>query len=150
MAIIAASRSSLGAIPVAAIAACYTTAQWISALEQTFKPSLEAVAIAVIIWSLVNAPRSAIGRVLESRPVVFVGVISYSLYLWQQLFLNPHPTHQIPTWWVGVMLSFATAVASYYVIERPFLSLKGRVAPKKAQQSAKSVKPARSAAVVTL
>src|SRR5256885_3827551 len=31
---------------------------------------------------------SAVGRLLNLRPMAFVGVLSYSLYLWQQPFLN--------------------------------------------------------------
>jgi peptidoglycan/LPS O-acetylase OafA/YrhL len=134
-------------ISAAAIATSYTAAQWISALEQTFKPSIEAAGIGVIIWSMVNAPKSRLGRVLEARPMVFVGVVSYSLYLWQQLFLNPHPTHWAPSWPVGLGLAFAAAVISYYVIERPFLRLKARMAPKPSP-SGKHVESVRPPAVV--
>ena len=141
-----AQRYTLAA--VGAIAASYVVALWITAFQQTLKPSAEAVGIAIIIWALVNAPKSAIGRMLEMRPVVFVGMVSYSLYLWQQLFLNPHPTHWVPTWPVGVTLSFAAAVASYYIIERPFLRLKARVVPKALQPSATPAESARPAAVM--
>jgi peptidoglycan/LPS O-acetylase OafA/YrhL len=141
-----AQRYTLAAVGV--IAASYVVALWITAFQQTLKPSVEAVGIAIIIWALVNAPTSTIGRMLEARPVVFVGMVSYSLYLWQQLFLNPHPTHWVPAWPIGVSLSFAAAVASYYIIERPFLRLKARVVPKAMQPSATPAESARPAAVM--
>ena len=90
-----------------------------------------------------------IGRVLESRPFIFVGLMSYSLYLWQQLFLNPHPTHWVPSWPVGVTLSFSATI-SYYVIERPFLRLKARAVPKALQPSARPAESAHPAAVMNV
>lgn len=135
---------------VAAITACYIAAQWISALDQTFKPSIEAAGLGIIIWGVVHAPKSMIGRVLESRPFIFVGLISYSLYLWQQLFLNPHPTHWVPWWPVGVTLSFIVATISYYVIERPFLRLKARAVPKAFQPSVTPPESPHPAAVVNV
>ena len=40
-----------------------------------------------IDWCL-RFPHGWVGRILNSRPFVFVGVLSYSLYLWQQPFLR--------------------------------------------------------------
>ena len=60
-------------------------------------------------------------QALGWRPLAFVGTISYGLYLWHFLFI-----------WSGlpaivvVAASFAAAIASYYVVERPFLRLKDR------------------------
>lgn len=43
---------------------------------------LVAVLSAVVIASVLRAPRSTLGRILSWRPVVAVGVVSYGLYLW--------------------------------------------------------------------
>jgi peptidoglycan/LPS O-acetylase OafA/YrhL len=71
-------------------------------------------------WCVTNHEGRA-GRVLNSRPFVFVGVTSYSLYLWQQPFLNP-------SWNVHVFLKLilvtAAALGSYYLIEKPALRLR--------------------------
>jgi peptidoglycan/LPS O-acetylase OafA/YrhL len=60
---------------------------------------------------------------LNNRVTGFLGVLSYSLYLWQQPFLNRN-SHQ---WWtafpLNLLLAFACAVASYYLVERPFLGM---------------------------
>ena len=45
------------------------------------------VAIALLIARYVQCSDLPAGRVLNSKPFVAVGVASYSLYLWQQLFL---------------------------------------------------------------
>ena len=65
---------------------------------------------------------------LNSRPMVLLGTLSYSLYLWQQVFLDRDAGHA----WVGfplnVLLAIAVACASYYLLERPLLDLRRRLA----------------------
>jgi peptidoglycan/LPS O-acetylase OafA/YrhL len=53
-------------------------------------PSFESVLIAVMIASTSLAPSSVVGRLLEYQHLKFLGVISYSLYVWQELFLVLH------------------------------------------------------------
>jgi len=60
--------------------------------------------------------------ILNVRPVVWLGKISYSLYLWQQLFVygtQPRPGYM-------VMLVLGLASASYYFVEQPMLRLRER------------------------
>jgi peptidoglycan/LPS O-acetylase OafA/YrhL len=59
---------------------------------------------------------------LNARPMVWLGQISYSLYLWQQLFV--FGTHGRP--WYGVIAAVGAASASYYVVEKPMLRLRER------------------------
>jgi len=65
-------------------------------------------------------------RVLNWGPVVWLGTMSYSFYLWQQPFLNRGST----AWWTAfpqnLMLALACAVGSFYGVERPFLELRER------------------------
>ena len=66
-------------------------------------------------------PEWRLSRILESRPMVWIGRHSYSLYLWQMLFLVPWTDS--PHWWQhapwNVMLSLAVATLSYNWLERP-------------------------------
>jgi peptidoglycan/LPS O-acetylase OafA/YrhL len=76
----------------------------------------------VIIGTTLH-PHSWLGWILESKPLLFVGRISYSLYLWQQLFIvrTPHSSLQRFPWnWLAV---FSCSMISHYVIERPFINL---------------------------
>ena len=60
-------------------------------------------------------------RLLNARPVVWIGALSYSLYLWQEPFLNRYST----AWYTGfpenISLAALAAALSYYLIERPAL-----------------------------
>jgi peptidoglycan/LPS O-acetylase OafA/YrhL len=78
-----------------------------------------------VFFCLASSPRSLAARALELRPVVLVGALSYSLYLWQQPFLK-----NSPAWWCQwpqcLVLAAAAAVACHLLVERPFLRLKAR------------------------
>jgi peptidoglycan/LPS O-acetylase OafA/YrhL len=66
---------------------------------------------------------------LKWPPLRWIGRISYSWYLWQEIFL----VVRTPSWGVArtfpfdVIASLAVAAASYYLVERPFLRLKGAI-----------------------
>ncbi|RXH55734.1 acyltransferase family protein [Granulicella sibirica] len=91
----------------------------------------------ILIVSTMLHPESLPGRLLESRPVRFVGRISYSLYLWQMLFftfyyaLQPPDSRilalvqQTPLRYVLVLVF---ALVSYYLVERPMIRLGHRLA----------------------
>jgi peptidoglycan/LPS O-acetylase OafA/YrhL len=87
-------------------------------------PPLTASSLAVLVWSAVRAAP----RFLESKAMVTIGIGSYSLYLWQELFLNPNADH----WWTrfpqNLALAALGAAFSYHVVEKPFLRLKERFA----------------------
>ncbi len=102
-----------------------------------FGYSLEGACIAVVLfWSVTNAA-SPFGRFLGWAPVVWVGRISYSLYLWQQLFLS-HPSTWAPPlpFPINVAAALGAAVASFYVIEQPMLRVRDRVLAKKRNAAA--------------
>lgn len=92
--------------------------------------ALAALAIAIIITVVVVWPESRGIKILRFRPLVWVGRISYGLYLWHWpvrgfVFKSAAPpsTRQIVT---AAILSFAIASLSFYFVERPFLLWKKR------------------------
>ena len=75
--------------------------------------SMESIAIAVMIAVTSLTPSSFVGRVLENQHLKFLGLISYSVYVWQELFLLPH-------WgFIGLALLIPVSIGSYRFIERP-------------------------------
>ncbi len=87
-----------------------------------------ALAVLGLYWG------SRIGTlVLANRVVYFLGLISYSLYLWHFLVMQQVQQHfgqaygDLPHWVTFPMMSAAVisvATASYYLAERPFYRLK--------------------------
>ncbi|MHB8571751.1 MAG: acyltransferase family protein [Candidatus Dormibacteria bacterium] len=91
---------------------------------------LETIAYALMAAPLVVGAGGWVTRVLASRPVVYVGMVSYSFYLLHQpLIMAVQARH----WWdfggqsmgVTFLLFFAVVLAlasiSYLALERPFL-----------------------------
>jgi peptidoglycan/LPS O-acetylase OafA/YrhL len=85
------------------------------------------VAIALLIERVVRAPGIGVGRLLNTRPLVFVGTLSYSLYLWQQPFLYAESRLALHPVLLGIALVFALATLSHYVVERPAQRLRVRL-----------------------
>lgn len=105
-----------------------------------FSALLPCVGSALIIWAG-EAGASVVSRILSWRPAVFIGLISYSLYLWHwpviilrqmgllvglgglslaghQAFLSTHRFDML----VEIVLSFVLAVLSWKFVELPFRS----------------------------
>ncbi len=85
--------------------------------------ALPCLGTAALIWSGGRSP-TLIGTLLSARPMVFIGRISYSLFLWHWVFLvlNRSTQLQEPTLAsniLAVAVSFAVSVASYYFVEMP-------------------------------
>jgi peptidoglycan/LPS O-acetylase OafA/YrhL len=86
--------------------------------------TLVNVAIVICVERCVRRPRGLAGRVLNVRPMIFVGGMSYSLYLWQQLFLDRTSASWTTAFPVNILLAVLCAFASYYLVERPALRLR--------------------------
>ncbi|MDB5358187.1 MAG: acyltransferase 3 [Phycisphaerales bacterium] len=83
--------------------------------------------IVLLLWAAVGRPGSLIGRWLNHPAIAAVGIGSYSLYLWQQIFLNRTSHTFACRFPQNLLFACAAAWVSYRFIERPFLSLKSRV-----------------------
>jgi peptidoglycan/LPS O-acetylase OafA/YrhL len=88
------------------------------------------VGIAICIDRAVTIRTGAITWLLNTRPMIFLGVASYSIYLWQQPFLNPVTGSAIARFPINVLLVAIASLACYYVIERPSLRLRHRLETK--------------------
>lgn len=134
--VITSSRAALAALRVGnalvvvPIAIAWTIWQNIVQTERgvlllPVQTALAALLVASVAWTSGGAARA----LLASRPMVYVGKLSYSLYLWQQLFLvTRYPEWGIREFPRDLACTALAAVGSYYLVEGPFLKLKARFA----------------------
>ncbi len=89
----------------------------------TYGPILSAAAVGLLIVGLTHMKSFWLSRLLRVKVALFIGTISYSLYLWQQLFLYPASpvSFGFP---LNVVQAIVVASLSYWLIETPFLKLK--------------------------
>jgi peptidoglycan/LPS O-acetylase OafA/YrhL len=73
-------------------------------------------------------PTGALGRVLNARALVAAGTLSYSLYLWQQPFLDRHASAWVCGFPQNLGLAVAAALISFHAIEQPFLRWRAALA----------------------
>jgi peptidoglycan/LPS O-acetylase OafA/YrhL len=84
------------------------------------------IAIAVMIDRFVSFPNDAAGRLMNVAPLAWIGVLSYSLYLWQQPFLNRASDAWFNAFPLNIFFAGMCACASYYLLERPLVRLRQR------------------------
>jgi len=116
----------IGALGAAAAAACLAmnVVPMSGGVQYGVVLPLYSFAALILILAAVTVPRSLVNRGLSLRPVVFVGRISYALFLWQQVCI-----FVLAEWLTvpgAIALAFGLAYASYVLVELPFLELKRR------------------------
>ena len=90
--------------------------------------SVQTVLVLSLVFHVIAFQDSKVSQSMRARWLRFVGLISYSLYLWQQPFLVVNEPswgviRKLP-WCIGMCV--AVAVLSYFFVERPFLRMKRR------------------------
>jgi peptidoglycan/LPS O-acetylase OafA/YrhL len=96
----------------------------VHALQLALRPLL----VGLLVVGTVLHPGSSTGRLLERRTMRWMGRISYSLYIWQQLFLvwddfaapQLSAVQRLP---VSLACAFACAIISFRFVERPMTAL---------------------------
>jgi peptidoglycan/LPS O-acetylase OafA/YrhL len=92
--------------------------------------TLDGIAVTFgMLWAIRNAD-SAAGRVLNSRPLVHLGVLSYSLYIWQNSFVNPHNHTLSGRFPWNILCPLLAAQCSWMTVERASLWLRDRWEPR--------------------
>jgi peptidoglycan/LPS O-acetylase OafA/YrhL len=127
------TRPGLPAVTLCLLAASVTAGNVYGyRYRDTLGFALDPVLVAILIVQLL-ASRSVMTRWLDAAPIAYLGTISYSTYLYQQLVVWPLRDFLLrsglPDW-----LSFAGCVAavwliaalSYRCVEQPFLNLRKR------------------------
>ena len=105
----------------------------LEAIDKSFSAHSSLLTIAVdfmltfCVAQVILVPTGVAGRFLNTAPVTLIGKLSYSLYLWQELFLSIKGAAPIALPFpVNFLAIFAMASASYWGVETRFLKLRQR------------------------
>jgi peptidoglycan/LPS O-acetylase OafA/YrhL len=87
--------------------------------------SMQNMGCALLLMQSVLLPGLWPYRILNLRWVVQIGIISYSLYVWQELVIVLWPA---PHWWfLALPMTFPVAWLSYNILEKPFFAWRSRL-----------------------
>lgn len=108
--------------------------------------TIQSIALAAVFVPLILAPRSILGRAMNWRPVAWVGVISYSIYLIHRPALiiaeEYIPAPQLVTAVIAIAVTVLLSWAMLVWVDRPFARLRQRIS----RAGETSNQPARSGA----
>ncbi len=105
-------------------------ADWQDPMLYYWKFSLIYFATAIVITFLSLSNKSLLAKALTIKPLIFIGAISYGLYLWHYpvyrvlLLLGMNEGHALLLY--GSLISLIIASLSYYLLEKPILKFKSQ------------------------
>lgn len=109
------------------------TAAWIGAgfldAPEWTQAMVRGVGLAMIVGWIYCNQRSLIVRLLEVRPLPYLGMVSYGIYMYQGFYLSTGPNRIAGQTWppdqvTGLILLAITVPLSYHFLEKPLLRLK--------------------------
>ena len=118
--------------PLLLIAVVVLIIGWSGSLWQV---TASAILMPMMLLGSVLNPHGYLARALEWPPLLYLGRISYSIYLWQELFFIGHfyrgvfPLGNLERTPLRFAATLALAMASYHFVERPLIKVGHRLAP---------------------
>jgi peptidoglycan/LPS O-acetylase OafA/YrhL len=96
---------------------------------RTYTPggrSIQSMLMPILIVATILNPQTWLGRMLEIPLLRWIGRLSYSLYIWQQIFAFQR---FLPLYSLQFGALFGVAALSFYGIEKPMIRLGYKLAP---------------------
>ena len=125
------SFNRLNVLAVALIVVSLIATDFASPIMHEGGFTILAATTALLLINLVSGQTGTFNKLMETRPLVWIGKISYGLYLWHYPVFKWIKYANAP-WPVKLALAllgtFAVASVSFYLLERPLLRLKKRFA----------------------
>ncbi len=95
---------------------------------------VQAIGFCILLLAGITNPQRLFFPALQWRWLVWMGVLSYSIYIWQMIFCTKAEAYGLgPVFWLSFpcwMLSAVLAAsASFYLLERPLFALRRHFRP---------------------
>jgi peptidoglycan/LPS O-acetylase OafA/YrhL len=94
-------------------------------LQSCFTNLIISVFVGFIIVTI-SPKTNLVYRFLNLKPLSFIGILSYSIYIWQQLFLSNDARFPLSKYPVNLIFLALIPLLSYFYYEKYFLKLKAR------------------------
>jgi peptidoglycan/LPS O-acetylase OafA/YrhL len=85
---------------------------------------LISISILFLILCYIKPSNSYIYKFLNSKIMIHIGVLSYSLYVWQEFFTGGVINSLWRPFPYNLIMIYCVSLASYYLLEQPILKLK--------------------------
>jgi peptidoglycan/LPS O-acetylase OafA/YrhL len=97
-------------------------------IETVFGPTTQAVGFLVLVLASISQSSLPMFRPLQWAPVVYLGTISYSLYLWHSIFLTGRYFGDGDNFLVSVAwrVSIMVGALSYHFLDLPINGIRRR------------------------
>lgn len=112
------------ALPMGTSLFCISIALPVGTLRTLLFNTFSGAGIALVVYSCATQPAHWLSRLLGALPLRALGLISYSLYLWQQIWMTPAFQFSLPVALAGALVC---STASYWLVEKPGLRLRHRI-----------------------
>lgn len=88
---------------------------------------LAAICIGFVISANITIQRNLTFKLLNFRPLKFIGILSYSIYIWQQLFLANNTRIPFSKFPLNLLFLIIVPCLSFFFYERYFLKIKDKL-----------------------
>lgn len=112
-------------VSLAVLLAMIAQTQWLSDFYYQMGITLAALLSASLIGYLHLFEKTSLRRIFEYKPLVWVGAVSYGLYVWHFPIYQMVISWGLEGWYLlalGLLITFTAAIASFYGLERPVLN----------------------------
>ena len=89
--------------------------------------ALQPLLLAIVFFGTVDGKQAPFASIVSARWLGAIGLLSYSIYLWQQLFTGPASLYAGLSLLRMPLLLIVPAVLSYFIVERPLIRLGHRL-----------------------
>jgi peptidoglycan/LPS O-acetylase OafA/YrhL len=96
----------------------YLRMRWGPSYALTIGETLDGICVVFTLMWCIRNPKTDAGRLLNWHPIVHIGLISYSVYIWQTWFLHPDNHTRLATMPWSLLLILGIAEFSWHVVER--------------------------------
>lgn len=103
-----------------------------SNLQNTFINLSVSTFTGLVVVNNIRYSDNIIYKILNLKILNIIGILSYSIYIWQQLILSNDPKFLLSHWPVNLLFVIVVPCLSYYFYEKYFLKLKDRFVKQRA------------------